>query len=205
MKDEMDILREVSSIASAHGSRALSEILHKKINLTLPNLKTTHPKELFEKMSTERPVISVQCRILSGIPGSIILIFDEQSTFQLIDICYNRNTKDKPEVFTEMGFSVIKEIGNVVIGSYVGALSVFLKAPIIPSIPTLINGPFQEIIRSVTNPYGKEDYILLAEACFEEVERRIKGGLYFILTPQAMKQIQESCKKMLKSLGEDKD
>ena len=202
MKDEMDILREVSSIAAAHGSRALSEMLKKRINLSLPSLESVKPHDLSSKISTDMPVISVQSRILSGIPGSIILILEEQSAFQLISICYANNNENKPEAFTEMGLSVIKEIGNVVIGSYAGALSIFLKAPVVLSIPTLINGPLAEIIHSVASPYGDEESILLIEAFFEEVERRVKGGLYFILTPVTMKEIQEACKKILKSLGE---
>ena len=125
---------------------------------------------------------------------------EEQSAFQLVTICYANNDKNKPEAFTEMGLSIIKEIGNVVIGSYAGALSIFLKAPVVPSIPTLMNGPIAEILHSVTSPYD-DDSILLIEAFFEEVERRIKGGLYFILTPAAMKEIQEACKKILSNIS----
>jgi len=200
MKDEMDILREVSSIAAAHGSRALSEMLHKKISLTLPSLETVHPMQLVAKIAADEPIISVQNRILSGIPGSIVLILEEQSAFHLISACYGDNRDDTPQAFTEMGLSVIKEIGNVVIGSYVGALSVFLRMPIVPSIPMLINGPIGEIIHSVTYPYGTEDYVLFIEAFFEEVERKIKGGLYFILAPAAREKIQEACEKILESI-----
>ena len=200
MKDEMDILREVSSIAAAHGSRALSEMLKKKMNLTLPNLESLRPQQLTVKIATDAPVVSVQSRILSGISGSVVLILEEQSAFQLIRMCYKNHDREKPAQFTEMGLSVIKEIGNVVIGSYAGALSIFLKTPVVPSIPTLINGPLTEIIHSVASPYDEEDYVLLIEAFFEEVERRIKGGLYFVLTPQAMREIQGACKKILESL-----
>ena len=202
MKDEMDILREVSSIAAAHGSKALSEMLGKKISLSLPNLESVRPDIISSKISTDRPVVSVQSRILNGISGSIVLILEEKSAFQLIDICYSNNSKEKREAFTEMGFSIIKEIGNVVTGSYAGALSIFLKAPVVLSIPTLINGPLTEIVHSVASLYGSEKSILLIEVFFEEVERRIKGGMYFILTPIAMREIQEACKKILKSIEE---
>jgi len=200
MKDEMDILREVSSIAAAHGSRALSEMLKKKINLTLPYLESLQPTQLKSKISTATSVIGIQSRILSGISGSVVLVLEEGSAFQLINVCYPSSNERKVETFTEMGLSVIKEIGNVVIGSYTGALSIFLKTPVIPSIPTLINGPLTEIISSVVSPYNGDDCILLIEAFFEEIERRVKGGLYFIFTPQTMREIQEACKKILKSL-----
>jgi chemotaxis protein CheC len=200
MKDEMDILREVSTIAAAHGSRALSEMLKKRVNLSLPNLESAKPAQLQAKLASDKPLFSVQSRILSGLSGSIVLLLEERSAFQLIDMCYKRDQEEEGGGITEVGFSVLKEIGNVVIGSYAGALSIFLKTPVIPSIPTLVNGPMQEIVHSISSPYDPEEYVLLIEALFEEVERRIQGGLFFILTTEAMKQIQESCNKILKTL-----
>jgi len=200
MKDEMDILREVGSIAAAHGSRALSEMLNKRINLAMPNLHAVKPQRITKKISTEKPVISIKSRILTGLSGSILLILEEKSAFQLINICYKKERCNREEELTEVGLSTIKEVGNVVVGSYIGALSVFLRTPIIPSIPTLISGPLQEIIDSTISHYETEDYILLIEAIFEEAERKISGMLYFVITPQAMKEIQESCKKILDGL-----
>lgn len=200
MKDEMDILKEVSSIASAHGSRALSEMLKKKIKIDLPTLASVHPNQFLSKVNPEQLVISVQCRILSGSPGSIVLIFEEKSAFQLIEMCSGSQEKKRPKVYTEMGFSMLKEIGNVMVGSYAGALSIFLKTPIIPSIPTLINGPLKEIMYSVISPHEKKERILMIEANFEEVKKEIKGGLYLLLTPQAIKEIQGTCKKILEFL-----
>ena len=201
MKDEMGMLREISSIAAAHGSIALSEMLQRKINLALPNLETIHPNEIFHKIPIGKPVVSVQCRVLSGIAGSIILIFEEQSAFELIDICYPDNEEQKEEGITEVGFSVLKEIGNIVIGSYVGALSIILKTPIIPSIPTLINGPLREALGTFASSYEEEDYVLLIEAFFEEIEKKVKGNLYFILTPKTIKDIQVACKKLLEDIN----
>ena len=201
MKDEMDILREVSSIAAAHGGVALSEMLQRKISLELPSLETASPNEVFHKIPIGKPVISVQCRILSGIPGSIILIFEEESAFELINMCYPGDDAHKKEGITEVGFSVLKEIGNIVIGSYVGALSIILKTPIIPSIPTLINGPLREALGTFASSYDTEDYVLLIEAFFEEVDKKVKGKLYFILTPKTIKEIQVACKRLLEDIN----
>ena len=91
-------------------------------------------------------------------------------------------------------------MGSVVISSYIGALSIILKKLIIPSIPTLVSGPIQEIINIAVGSYSDEEYILLVEAVFEEPRQRINGSFYLVLNPEAMKYIQESCKKILKCL-----
>jgi len=201
MKDEMDILREVGSISAGHGSIALSEILGRKINLRLPALDILPGEEVLNKLNLAQMAISVSSHILSGLKGNVLFVLDEKSAFKLIDMCYKINEEEKKKgAFTEMGMSIIKEVGSVIIASYIGALSMMLKKLIIPSIPTLVSGPIQEIINIAVGSYSEEEYILLVEAVFEEPRQRISGSFYLVLNPEAMKYIQESCKKILKSL-----
>ena len=202
MKDEMDILREVSSISAGHGSIALSDILGRKINLRLPSLDILPGEMIFNKINFDQIVVSVSSHILTGLKGNVLFVLDEKSAFKLIDMCYRINKEDKKEgLLTEMGMSLIKEIGSIIIASYIGALSLMLRTLIIPSIPTLVSGPIQEIIGIAISPYGGEEYILLIEAVFEEPQERIRGGFYLVLNPEAMKYVQDACKKMLKSIA----
>jgi chemotaxis protein CheC len=201
MKDEMDILREVSSIAAGHGSVALSEILGRKIDMEMPSLDIIPSDAVLNKISTNQIVISVSSTILSGLKGNILFLLEEKSAFKLVDTCYKFRSEDKKgSVFTEMGLSIIKEIGNVLISSYAGALSMILKTVIIPSIPTLLSGSIQQALNLVIAPYSREDYVLLAEAVFSEPGEKITGSFYLVLNAEAMKNVQDACKKLLDSL-----
>ncbi|MCX7926640.1 MAG: chemotaxis protein CheC [Candidatus Omnitrophica bacterium] len=201
MKDEMDILREVSSISAGHGSIALSEILGKKITMEMPALDIVNSQEVLSRIATDQIVISVSSNILSGLKGEILFIMEEKSAFKLIDMCYRCTMPDKKgSVFTEMGFSIIKEIGNVIISSYAGALSMILKTVVIPSIPTLVSGSIQQALSLVVAPYQTEKHILLAEAVFMEPEERITGTFYLVLDSVAMERVKDACKKILESL-----
>ncbi len=201
MKDEMDILREVSSIAAGHGSVALSEILGRRIVLEMPALDIMPTQAISEKINPEEIVVSVSSTILSGLKGEIFFILDEKSAYKLIDLCYRFQMGDKKSsLFSEMGFSVIKEIGNVVISSYAGALSMILHTVIIPSIPTLVSGSIRQAINMLTSPYTEESHILLARAVFSEKQEKILGTFYLILNDEAMRNVQDGCKKLLESL-----
>jgi len=200
MRDEMDVLKEVATVAAAHGSNALSEILKRTIKLSLPLVTTIAPDNLEKEIdfSENEVVLSVQSRILSGIEGKVLLVLEEKSAFRLINICYKGEDKVSSGFLTEVGLSAIKEIGNVVIGSYVGALSMFLKLLVIPSIPTLISGPLYEIVRAAVSL--EKEHILMIEAVFEESEEKIKGRMYFILTQRGREIIRQACDKILESL-----
>ena len=198
MKDEMDILREVGCIAAAHGSIALSELLGRAIKLNMPSLDFIPGEIILKRVSQDQIVIGVYGHILSGLKGNVLFILDEKSAFKLVDLCYKIKSEDKKSgVLTEIGLSVIKEVGNVVIASYIGALSIILKILIIPSIPTLTSGPLQQIMNMAISKYYADEYILLVEAVFEEPHEKIVGSFYLILNPEATKYIQETCKKYL--------
>jgi len=201
MKDEMDILREVGSIAVGHGSIALSEILGRKIEVQMPSLQIVPCDQILSKVRTGQIVICVSCNILSGLKGEILFVLEEKSAFKLIDACFPAHLDEKRgSVFTEMGLSVIKEIGNVIISSYVGALSMILKNIVIISIPTLVSGSVQQIMNMTVASYSSEEYVLLAEAVFVEPTENIHGSFYLVLNTEAMKNIQVACKSLLESL-----
>lgn len=201
MKDEMDILKEATSIAAGQASVALSEIIGRKINLTMPSLQIIQYDDISKKIIPDRIVLSINSHILSGLKGDILFILKEESAFKLVDACYkDRKEAIKTGVITEMGMSIIKEVGNIVISAYVGALSVLLKRVVIPSVFTLISGPIDQIINMTLRTYTEKACLILIEAAFEEPKDNIKGSFYIILTHEAMKEIQDACKKILDTL-----
>ncbi len=201
MKDEMDILKEVGTTAAAHGSIALSGILGRKITLHLPSLDILPYNQISKIVHIEGMVLIMQTQILSGLTGKIIFLLEEQSAFKLVDICYKfKDELKRGGLFTEIGMSVIKEIGNIIISSYISSLSFFIRKLIIPSFPILINAPFTEVMNMLALGYDKEKYILVVEAIFEEEKSKIKGNFWLVLTPQAAEEIKKACKKILESI-----
>ena len=201
MKDEMDILREVGSIAAAHGSMALSEILGKKITLLMPSIDMVSCDNISRKLGTKETGITVVCRIFTGLKGESAFILDEQNAFKLLGLSPSVNEVDKKsELITEMGMSTIKEIGSIVINAYLSAISVILKRVILSLPPTLISGTINEIINIIIASSGVDDYALLIEAVFEEPEQKIKGSFYLLLSQKAAADIRAACEQMLEDL-----
>ncbi len=127
---------------------------------------------------------------------------DDKSAYKLVDMCYRLSQDDKKGgIFTEMGMSLIKEVGNVVTSAFVGALSMILKTIIIPSIPTLVNGPIDQILKMAIS--SENECILFIETVFEEPQYHIMGSFYLVLDPKTVKYIQDSCKKMLESISKN--
>ncbi|MFH1772546.1 MAG: chemotaxis protein CheC [Candidatus Omnitrophota bacterium] len=201
MEEVLDLLKEVGSIASCHGGIALSEILGKKIKLSVPAIDLIPSRQRPESINVKQTGLAVFCKILVGLEGEVAFILDEANAYKLITSSYKmKNESSSIGVITEMGLSIIKEVGNVVIGSYLNALSLMLKRMIIPPMPTLISGSIDDILDIVFSPYGQDDPSYLIEAVFQELGSGLKGSFFLVLTPYAAKDIEESCRKTLEDL-----
>lgn len=200
MKDKLDILKEIGNISAAHGSTALAEILGRKINLRVPSMDIVPCVDLPKTINAEGTVISLQTNILTGLRGKVFFILDEKSTYQLVDLCYKPTGEiKKGSLFTEMSLSLIKEIGSVVISSYIYSLGYYLRKLIIPSLPILINAPFTEVIKLAIGDV-KDDYILAIESIFEEPQANLKGNFWLLLSHEAAEDIQNACETYLDDL-----
>ena len=198
MIDQLSILKEVGSIAAGHGAMALSEILGKKISLSVPSTDMIACQRVPGDMKLQKTGIGVFCKVLVGLEGEVAFVLDEANIYKLIDMSYKLPNEDKrPGIMTEMGLSLVKEIGNVIIASYLNALSLVLKRAIIPPIPTLISGSIDEILNIILAPYQGEDFSFLVETTFENPGSDIKGSFYLVITPATAKDISDTCRKQI--------
>ena len=101
---------------------------------------------------------------------------------------------DYNEPFDEMDLSAMKEIGNIIAGSYLSALSTMTNLVILPSVPYIAVDMAAAILSVPAIQFGQYgDNALLIETEFGD-EVMMQG--YFILMPEP-----ESYYKLLSSLG----
>ena len=205
MKDEMDILREVGTIAAAHAGTAVSEMLGKQIHIDLPSLETVGYEQLYQRAGIQKTGVAVFSRMLSGLRGEIALLLDEKDAYKLMSLSYKVSEQDKTSgIFTEVGLSVMKEVGNIAICSYTTALGMILKRQIITSIPTLMSGSTATLLSAIFRMRGPGDSAFLIEANFKEPQTAIQGSFFLGLTGEAAADIKATCKRALEDMERGK-
>ena len=202
MQDEMDILKEVGTIAAAHGGIALSEILDRRINLIIPSVDMVSCSQMSNKLGKGKLGIAVIFKLLTGLKGDAVFILDEQNAFKLISMSHKtKNDERSPAVLTEVGLSALKEIGNIVTGAYLSAIGIMLKKVILTYPPTLISGTVDEVFNLALASSKSDDFALLIEAIFEEENEKIEGGFYLIISQESAGDIKKACKQMLEDIN----
>ncbi|MBE5897574.1 MAG: CheY-P-specific phosphatase CheC, partial [Lachnospiraceae bacterium] len=129
----------------------------------------------------------------SDIEGSMMFLMDMESAHHIVNRLMMRPA-DYNEPFDEMDLSAVKEIGNIIAGSYLSALSGLTNLVITPTIPFVSVDMAAAILSVPAIQFGMMgDNALMIKTEFSD-ELAING--YFILMPE-----EDSYEKILTSLG----
>ena len=189
----MDVLKEIGNIGAGNATTALAQMLQCRIDMAVPEVKLIEVDELAESLGgKERVMTAIFLEVEGDITGDIIFLLEQGSASFLVSKLMGMEVNS--ESFTEMELSCIKEISNIIAGSYLNSLSTLTNLKIYPSIPHLQMDMVDSILHSPVRKQGTEnDQILFIQTEFTD---DIKLGGYFVMIPDT-----ESYGKILGALG----
>ncbi|MTI60730.1 MAG: chemotaxis protein CheC [Firmicutes bacterium] len=193
---QKDALKEIGNIGAGNAATAFAQVLDTEIDMTVPSVDITPISEVPEVTGQiEQKVVSVLLKVMGEAPGSILLILSEESSKNLLSIMMNNGSEI--EEFTEVEISALKEIGNILAGSYLNAINQMTGLNLIQSIPGFSYDMAGAILTtSMISIFEESDYALLIETKFINNGKEIEG--YFFYIPDS-----GSLEKILKALGFD--
>lgn len=189
-----DVLKEIGNIGAGNATTALAQMLNTKVDMMVPKVDLLDFKDVGDAMGGGEQIMAGIYQVVEGdISGSIMFLLEEQSARSLVAKLMGVEKKDG-ESFTEMEISALKEISNIITGSYLSSLSSLTNLKIISSVPDISIDMAAAILSVPAIEFGAVgDKILLIETAFTDDER-LDG--YFVLVPDL-----ESYDKILSALG----
>ena len=135
----LDVLKEIGNIGASHAATSLSLLLDRKIKMEVPKVTLVSFDEMFELAGgAERIVAGIFLRIQGDLSGSMFFVLPIDSANKFIRKMIGDNTFDFHALqISEMGISAMQELGNILSGSYLSALSDFTGLKVYPTVPSL--------------------------------------------------------------------
>lgn len=189
----VDVLKEIGNIGAGNATTALAQLLQCKVDMKVPQVKLLQFKEVGSLMGGEDQVmIGIYLAVEGDITGSIMFIMTNDTGKHLTEKLMGM--KSDSDQFNEMELSALREVGNIITGSYLNSLSMMTNLKIYPSVPELCIDMAGAILSVPAIEFGTigDDILLIQTQFLDEVE--LNG--YFILIPDL-----ESYDKILSSLG----
>ena len=137
---QFDVLREVGNIGAGNAVTALSQLLNRKIEMAIPSVNVVSFDEMMELIGgPEKKVVAILFRIYGDAPSNVFFVLSVEEAELLIRTMTNNPTYEFKENISKdsLEFSVLEEVGNIVTGSYISALSDFTHLHLQPSVPHL--------------------------------------------------------------------
>lgn len=190
----LDVLREIGNIGAGNATSAIANMLGIKIDMNVPNVRLMEVSKLgFAVGAEDETIVGIFLEVENDIDGSMMFLLDIPSARYLVNKLMMTDVADDVP-FGEMELSALKEIGNIIAGSYLSALASLTNLVIAPSIPYIAVDMAASILSVPAiefGQFGDNALLIQTEIC---ADVQING--YFILMPE-----QGSYEKILTSLG----
>ncbi|MBQ2982341.1 MAG: chemotaxis protein CheC [Lachnospiraceae bacterium] len=194
---QYDVLKELGNIGAGNATTALSKLINAKIDMRVPKVNLLGFSELAKAMGREEEIMVGILLLLEGdVDGMMMFLLDVSSARALVNSLMGKPLDDASDDinFDEMEFSALREIGNIITGSYLSALSDMTRLTIVSSVPSLQIDMAEAILSIPAIEFSKiGDKVLLIQTQFDD-DSQISG--YFVLVPEL-----DSYDKILSSLG----
>jgi chemotaxis protein CheC len=178
---QRDALKEVGNIGAGHAATALSQLLNTTVKLAEPTIDVLKFRDLAQRMgSPERSVAALHMYIRGEAPGQMVVLFDRDQAAEFVNVFIKRIIGDI-QIFDSIVDSTLKELGNIIAGSYLTALISLTGINLLPSVPTLSYGTVQAAFRTLMSILPDQD-VFLIESQFLDKDRAVSGQ--FILIPE---------------------
>jgi chemotaxis protein CheC len=177
---QLDALRELANIGSGTASTALSSMLGRPVDISVPVVQALPFAEAVEAVGpVEQDVAAVLLGIHGDLTGAVLLVVGLEDAGTLCGML-------GVELDSEWGLSALGEIGNIVGASYLGALGTMTGLAMEPTPPSPVIDMLGAVVSTALTAHptdGESDFALVLDT-----DLQVEGddcGISFLLLPTA--------------------
>lgn len=159
---ELDVLREIGSIGTGNAATALSTLLNTKIKMSMPEVSILGYNEAINKMGGPEKIVAGVMSRISGEINGIMLYTQELDSINTMLQGVLAEKIDNYFQMNEMEISAIIEVGNIIISSYMNAITSLAGISTTLSVPGISINMLGGILAVPMVEYGYESNKILS-------------------------------------------
>ena len=158
---ELDTLRELGSIGTGNAATALSQMLNRAIRITLPEVRIMEYNEAIDWIGgPEEITAGVLVRLSGQISGIMLSVQQIDFVNLVLNSMLEKRVEDYSQL-TEMEHSALVEVGNIMISTFINALSGLAGIDVSMTVPAFTIDMQGAILTVPMAEYGgQSDYIM---------------------------------------------
>jgi chemotaxis protein CheC len=185
---EQDALREVANIGTGHACTSLSAMTGQTFRMTSPHFGVVSAGDYEGVLGDLEAVgVSAYMPVYGDAPGHVAFIFPFAKACLLADIVLMQEP-GQTEDLGEMELSALTEVGNILVSSFLNAISEMTGLTLTPEPPGVavdMVGSILACLAAASPELG--DHALTIMTQLTDCEQPIEGAFIYIPEPQALK------------------
>lgn len=197
---QLDILKEVGNIGAGHAAAALSLLMHgRPVQVSVTAARLCDFDDIAEVVGgSEQVVVGVFLRLTGDIRGSVMLLLTYASAENLLHRLLP-GSNEGSLTFSELELSALAEVGNILSGSYINAVSELTALRVYQSVPAVAVDMAGAILDVGLAMVGESaDSAILINTEMTQGDRVVDGHVFLLPDPQ-------STGPLLRALGDSDD
>jgi chemotaxis protein CheC len=185
---QLDALREVANVGAGHAANALSRLVGGRkvaIEVSRASLVDTASVPALVGREGER-VVAAFLGILGEVHGVLALVLPEDAAQSLCALLLNAPC----DTIAEAARDALAETSNILGSACLTALSHLTGYRLIPSVPTLLEGTAEEVVRALAVAGGEPGQVALVLET-QLLSPPVVGQLFLMPAPQSVRPLLE--------------
>ncbi len=177
---QLDAIKEIGNIGSGSAATALSELLQRRIEMSVPNIWLIELEgiaDIIGQLDSAQAVVYV--KVEGEVSGKAVFFFPLESAEIIVESLFY--SSEHPDLFNcEIAQSALAEMGNIMVSSFLIALTKLTGIQMHPSVPVLAVDMAGAIMDAILLEEGLlEDNVLFIDTLISGIPK-IEGQFMFI-------------------------
>ena len=189
---ELDVMKDISSIGTSHAATALSKLLQREIRISIPEINILGYEETVDRLGyIEELVTATLVRMSNEIDGLMLFVFKMDLANAVLGKLIGMEYQSFEEL-DELAYSALEEVGNIIICSYVNAFTQLVGVQIDLSVPSSTVNMLGGVLTVPMAEYGYvTDKLMYINAEFIVDGEKLSDGLLMLPDIESLNRILE--------------
>lgn len=186
---QLDFIKELTNIGGGNAATSISQLIKKPVNMNVPIIEIITYEELYETTMAEDTVVNaVIMKMFGDAEGTFLFVTSDDALDNLIHMMLPEGIA----LTEELSQSGVKELVNILVTTFINAISKMIDLNLVSSVPVLATEMFGAILSSVYMESEQYDEnIMVIKNEFIYLDDIIDASLYFVPKPGVLSKFFE--------------
>lgn len=191
---KLDVLQEIGNIGAGNATTALSVMLNSNLRMEAPVVKVLDFNEIPELVGgADTLVAAVLTRFNGEVSGMTLFILELEEARNLAGTMLMKTYPDDYTDFDTMDKSALKEVGNILMSSYISSISTLTNLQLRTEPPAISIDMAAAVLSLPISELGQiGDRALIIDSKFLDNDKPINGFLMLVTDEESFDHIFES-------------